>query len=157
MACQEQVAMSYNIMQNNNVAQRNVDIVGVAEGDINGVICVGNLYDWIHAFCLKFNCESNSLTLWQEAELTVKLSTSLYAAWERGGFQGENIQLIGDKLIRIKAATAKLCNLIFEPKEVGFPYIFLEKFIRLCVIQKFYIPLQSKIIREIHERKRCVC
>ena len=106
------------VMDNNNVAWKNVTIV-IPHKSINGVIFVGNSYKWIHAFCLKFKCESNSSTLWQEAELTVKLGTTVYTAWERGGFQGEDIQLIGDKLIRIKAATAKLCNFIFLPNEVG--------------------------------------
>ena len=39
--------------------------------------------------------------------------------WERGGFQGEDIEQTGDKLIRIRGANAKLCNLIFLPNEVG--------------------------------------
>jgi len=119
MTHSELIAMSYNVINNNNIAQKNVSLVNPAKGVINGVIFVGNFCEAMPPFCLKFTPESGSATLWHEAEIRVKLNDALFAAWARGGFQGNQIERIEDKTLIIRGENASLCNLIFEPNEVG--------------------------------------
>jgi hypothetical protein len=113
----------YFIRNNNNVASTNVYVVddkpNRMSGMIGGIIAAGNVYDWAHPFCLKFLPESEAVTPVGKAEITVKLGNILYQAWERGGFQAEDAELIEDRTVLIKSPNSNLCNLIFEPHQTG--------------------------------------
>jgi hypothetical protein len=111
-----------NVGLNNNIAQKNVTIVEPdGSGALGGVIAVGNIYAWKHPFCLKFLPESDpvSVSLCQKAEITIKLDNILYKAWQRGGAVSIGIQDIGNQTVLITNANASLCNMIFEPYEIG--------------------------------------
>jgi hypothetical protein len=143
MTFQETSDIGLNIKRNNNIAMKNIDIVKPSVGgSISGTIYTGNWSDIIRAFCLKFVAEECSISLHQEAEITVKLSDAVYAAWVRGGMQCVNMEYKGDQVFWIKSADAHLCNLIFYPEELGalsVQFNFLTKEITDQTDYKFHV------------------
>jgi hypothetical protein len=98
---------------------KNISIIKPDEGKISATVVVTNWSDIMRAFCLKFKLNEGSVTLFQEAEITVKLDDALYAAWHSGG--GESLDMVekADNTFLITSANARLCNLIFEPEQWG--------------------------------------
>jgi subtilisin family serine protease len=120
MRFREKQNIHYNVGHNNNLAWKNVSIIEeTLYKTKKAIISVGNAYAFAHPFCLKFQLVEGSFTLYQEAEITVKLGDIVYNAWERGGFQCEGMELLENQIFLIKSPNARLYNIMFEAHEVG--------------------------------------
>src|SRR5690606_28233003 len=85
---------SENVRNNNNIASRNVTIIYVPDGGlIAGTIAIGNPSDQAKSYDLIFNADDRETgkKIFEEAEVTIKLSSDLYTAWVAGGSQKTNI------------------------------------------------------------------
>ena len=120
MSFPESSNVSNNIRNNNNIASLNVDVIEVHQGgSISGTIYVANWADVTETYCLKFKPVTTSISITQEAEVTVKLGDVLYQAWQRGGGVSQDIVVQENNTFLITGTNAKLCNLIFYPEEIG--------------------------------------
>ena len=95
MKTRENSDVNYNSQCNNNIAWKNIDIINITQksGNIGGTIFAGNLSDLIITSCLRFKARSGSTTLHQEAEITVRIDSIIYQAWQRGGALSSNIEI----------------------------------------------------------------
>jgi len=79
-----------NVLNNNNIAQKNITIVDL-EPDSNGraltsgVIAVGNIYDTPKCYSLEFVANGNEIV--KEVEISIELDNNLQTIWEKGGKQ----------------------------------------------------------------------
>src|SRR5690606_22908376 len=114
---------SENVRNNNNIASRNVTIIYVPDGGlIAGTIAIGNPSDQAKSYDLIFNADDRETgkKIFEEAEVTIKLSSDLYTAWVAGGSQKTNITTTGSlNTLKITGDNAKLKNITFNPDEFG--------------------------------------
>ena len=136
-----------NVLNNNNIAWKNITIVNVvpdSEGKVGGVIAVGNPFDEIRAFNLNFEADNRETgkLIFEEAEVTVHLDDILLNAWENGGKQGNNIISRNGNTLIVTGDNASLNNLIFDKNETGTLFLqfnFLTKEITGKEIYKYNV------------------
>lgn len=88
MTASETFDVNANTKNNNNIAWKNVTVVDVLPNNvIGGTIAVGNPYNTPQSFYLelvKENFESGR-SIYEEAEISIKMDDTLYNAWVSGG------------------------------------------------------------------------
>ena len=114
---------NYNTRYNNNIVWRNVSILEINKKSLTATIAVRNAFAEARPVFLKFCSEESSKTIWQEAEITVKLDDILYNAWQRGGAKKTDIEEKGDNILLIRGENARLSNLLLETEEMGTLYL----------------------------------
>ena len=113
-----------NVLNNNNIAWKNITIVNVVPdsgGKVGGVVAVGNPFEQINAFNLNFETDYHETgkLIFDEAEITIHLDDTLLDAWEKGGKQTTNITARDENILIITGNNASLDNLIFDKNETG--------------------------------------
>lgn len=128
MAVPETSSTGYNIRQNNNIASKNVTIIKVDdENQSGGTVAVYNPYNYSHNFDIKLYTENREegTKIFEEAEVTIKLSPGLYNSWQNGGSQKTQIETLPVSLgqpVRLKVTgdNARLKNIYLGPGEMQF-------------------------------------
>jgi serine protease len=129
MTVAETTDLYTNVYNNNNIGWRNLTIVDVVQnitnggdGNIGGVIQVGNPYNEPHAFYLeliKENLETGK-PIYDEAEVSIKMDQKLYNAWVRGGKLAQKVDnTLDDKKKIVNDNHVLLNNILFNPNEQG--------------------------------------
>lgn len=118
-----------NVLNSNNIVTRNTFLVspniGGSPGDpiIDGhpsIILVMNNNDEVRNLDVLFDKISSGSTeaLNNLVEITWVLSPELWEKWESTGKQGEGVQVVGEREVKITdMETAKLLNIPFDPRE----------------------------------------
>ena len=130
--------VNYNTKYNNNIAWANVSVIETHQCFVSSVIYTTNWDLVTRSFCLKFVPSTGSATLYQEAEVTVKVDPVVYNAWVRGGSICEDITVMENNTFLIAGTNARLCNLIFEPEEVGLASVRFNFLIKEMTAQEEY-------------------
>jgi len=96
MAINETATLMSNVRNNNNIAWKNVTIVDLEPNSFvpaGGVVGVGNYFTQPRRFDLIFRTDSNETgsRIFDEAEVSFTLSTTLINAWSVGGRMVHNI------------------------------------------------------------------
>jgi hypothetical protein len=94
---------------------------------IGGVVAVSNPFPTVKAFNLQFVKGTNEpgQAIYDEAEVSVEMDDVFYAAWVRGGMQGQNFTAPG-MASQTRIATGNnmtLSNILFDPNEIGTVYV----------------------------------
>lgn len=122
MAIPETSDLVSNVLNNNNIAWKNITIVDLLANKLNGVIAVGNPFNEPRNFFLELVQDESETgkAVYDEAEVSLIMDDVLYAAWQRGGNESK---LLGDtrdeKTKIVKGNHAKLGNIFFNPNEIG--------------------------------------
>ncbi len=128
MTVQETSNLPQNVVNNNNIAWKNMNIVDVvpntlAVGSITGV---GNFSNESKSYklVLKADDKESGSPIYQEAEIGVVMDEVLYAAWQRGNKQGSAfLATSNEKKLIATDDNFTLDNLQFLPNEFGTAYI----------------------------------
>lgn len=121
MAYIETADVGYNVVYNNNIASKNVNIIKV--NDVNqsgGTVAVYNPYNNSETFDIVFAADDREAgkKIFEEAEVYVKLSSELYAAWLAGGSQSNKIVQTGSlNTLKITGDNAQLKNISMSSKK----------------------------------------
>lgn len=124
----ETANLSSNVRNNNNIAWKNIsiiippDVVNNNDGEISGVIQVGNPYNETKTFFLELVKEDleTGKPIYEEAEVSIKMDDKLFAAWERGGKIAQHLYpTLEEKKKIVKENHVLLDNINFYPKETG--------------------------------------
>jgi hypothetical protein len=114
-----------NVLNNNNIAWKNLSIINIipdTPSPIGGVVSVGNHNNQQKTFDLEFKNDLAQIgkPIYSESEVTIEMDSTLYRAWLRGGSLGHNIRptRIDNKKI-ITGDNAMLENLVLDSREIG--------------------------------------
>jgi hypothetical protein len=120
MTFEENEYTHLNVKNNNNIAQKNVHVIEV-QNKTEGSFLIGNSTDTQTSFDLTLEeiKSANEKFLFEEAELTIVLSQSLYNAWVTGGRTINNILELEENLFLVKGGEATFQNLILPSHEMG--------------------------------------
>ena len=120
MTFEENEYTHLNVKNNNNIAQKNVHVIEV-QNKTEGSFLIGNSTDTQTSFDLTLEeiKSANEKFLFEEAELTIVLSQSLYNAWVTGGRTINNILELEENLFLVKGGEATFQNLILPRHEMG--------------------------------------
>ena len=130
MAVTEGSSVWSNTYENNNIAWKNVTIVGQGgemSRDPGGMISFGNP-EYADGGIMDPECYNVEFYVPQPygfpsilnvAEVTLTLSDDVYNSWVDGGRQGDNIQELKNNKIRLTNDNAALRNLCFYPGQGG--------------------------------------
>ncbi len=124
MYSSETTILADNVRNNNNIAQKNVTIIGVhpdTQPQLGGVIAVGNPFNQTRSFNLNFLADDRETgkKIFREAEVSIILDDKLLTVWKNGGRQGNNIIRRDRNTLIVTGDNASLDNLIFRANEVG--------------------------------------
>lgn len=111
-----------NVQNNNGIAWKNITIVDVEANVTTGTIAVGNPFNTPKTFFLEFVVEDieTGKPIFEEAEVGIKMDDVLYAAWERGGKEAQQLEpTLDEKRKIVKGDNVILDNIAFHAKEVG--------------------------------------
>lgn len=116
--------VGYNVRYNNNIASKNVTVIKVDDkNQSSGTVAVYNPYTQSETFDIEFRADDRETgkKIFEEAEVTIKLSSDLYAAWLAGGSQSSNITIppssIGtNHILLVTGDNAKLKNINLPAK-----------------------------------------
>jgi len=122
----EPISQSAYVRNNNNVAQKNITIIGLPNSEgktiISGAISVGTIYDFPACYSLEFVADKSEVgkKLIEEAEISIELDSKLQTIWEKGGSQKQNITSHKDNKFIVRGDNAVLKNLCFQDrKDIG--------------------------------------
>lgn len=112
--------VGYNVRYNNNIAAKNVTVIKVDDRkQSSGAVAIYNPYNYTDTFDIEFNADNKEKgkKIFEEAEVTLKLSNDLYATWVAGGSQSSNIIQTGTlNTLKITGDNAKLKNIALSAK-----------------------------------------
>lgn len=114
-----------NIVNNNNIALKNVSIIDVQPDSlgtsIGGVVAVGNVFPDIREYSLDFVPDTKEIgkKIFEEAEVSITLDEKLLRAWFDGGKLGNDIKLTDDNKIIVTGHDARLDRIKLRPSEIG--------------------------------------
>ena len=131
MTFPETADLVQNVINNNNIAWKNITIVDLETDEaprqtVGGVIAVGNTFDTPKSFYLELVKEDleTGKPIYEEAEVTLKMDDMLYQAWERGGKTSERLEnTLEEKIKLIKGNHVFLQDLEFNAHEMGALYL----------------------------------
>ncbi len=109
-----------NVAYSNKIALKNVSVF-LADYHTGTVIGIGgdpNSRSRNHSN-LHFVAGVESGMIYNEADIIVEMDPVLYQAWQREGCQGNNIENLGNRRIKILDRNASIKYLLFEPHELG--------------------------------------
>lgn len=110
-----------NILNNNNIAQKNVHVINPFPGNpIGGIIGVGNAFPVNRDFILDFTVKPSEIgkLIFEEAEVTVTLDERLLQRWIDAGSPLTNMEQISEDTFLIIGDNASLGSLHFEPNQI---------------------------------------
>ncbi len=110
----------YNLIWNNNHAQRNVMVIKKEQTASSVEVYVRNIYSTDENYTLELVPRKNTdAILFQQANIEMSMTPKIYAAWQKGGFKGENIlRLTGDTpAVRFLAPGNKLNAVCMKEKD----------------------------------------
>ena len=110
-----------NIINNNNIAQKNVSIVNPSPGNpIGAIVGVGNTFPVARDFILEFKVKPSEpgKLIYKEAEVTVTLDERLLSTWEKGGGILSKMKQLSDDTFLITGDNASFGQLSFEPEQI---------------------------------------
>ncbi len=117
-----------NVVNNNNIAWKNMNIVDVVPDTpgIGSITGVGNFSNQSKSYKLVLKADENESgsPIYEEAEVGVELDDVLFDAWERGGRQGTGFLVTSNaKKLIATDDNMTLDNLQFLANEFGTAYI----------------------------------
>ena len=134
----ETAALWQNVKDHNNIAWRNVTLsdcnVGpffrIAPGRIGAAgELIRNLRNQPAAVTIRFSeTQSGFRSLFQYGRVRLRLEDNLYAAWLRGGRQGQGVEATGTNEVYAYGPGATLAGLVLNPGEAGRMDVALELF-----------------------------
>jgi len=116
--------IGFNIKNNNNIAMKNVSVIKPTSGVMNGTSIVIKGHG--RPPCLKFVTEMAAKLLYKDAEVLIKLDSSLYNAWKTGGARYKGVTNLNNQTFKITDANAYLYNLFLEPEEFGILTVYVN-------------------------------
>lgn len=119
------------VRENNNQAWKNLTVVDLVNDfstsiSITGAVAISNPNNAIKNYSLELIKEptEGGQAIYDEAEVTIRMDSILYSAWERGGEIAQNIE---DKAIDsqklVKANNVVLDNINFNANDYGLLYL----------------------------------
>ncbi len=123
MTTPEQFYIEDNVRNNNNIAWKNLTVIGLFNKKKNsGAFIIENPLEKTEAYDLSFftNEQTKNSELLRTVDITVELSPSLYNAWVLGGSKGSGIKAGNQKYtVQLLNNGARLNNIILKPFERG--------------------------------------
>jgi len=125
MSFPEQMYVTHNAKNNNNIAWKNLTIISFntdMSTPIGGVVAVGNIFNQTKNFTLEFVKEEQEIgkPIYEEAEITISLDSIIYNAWNNGGKLSQNFNsTIDSTKIRVNNNYALIDNIQLNPNEIG--------------------------------------
>jgi hypothetical protein len=124
MTYTENENVGYNVRYNNNIASKNVTVIKVNDDkQASGTVAVYNPYSNSETFDIEFKADDreSGKKIFEEAEVYIKLSADLYAAWVAGGSQSSNIVIPPSSIstihtLKVTGDNAKLKNINLPAK-----------------------------------------
>lgn len=110
-----------NVRNNNNIAWKNVVNIDVAATN-NTVIALRNLSNETQNSYLELVKENSEpgKSIYEEAEVSLKMDETLYSAWERGGKLAEQLNATTDEKKKlVRGNNVILDNISLNPNEIG--------------------------------------
>lgn len=117
-----------NVMNNNNIAWKNMNIIDVVPNTpgVGSITGVGNFSNQSKSYKLVLKVDENESgsPIYEEAEVGIELDDVLFDAWERGGRQGTGF-LVTSNVKKLIATDDNLTldNLQFLANEFGTAYL----------------------------------
>lgn len=112
---------SYNTRNSNNDAQKNVSIISQKELNSGTSVFVRNIYNTNKKYTLELIPRTSSdEALYSHATIEMELSQPIYAAWEQGGLQSNNIKYapsISPRKVQFLTKESKLESILLKGKE----------------------------------------
>lgn len=122
MTYSETADLNANVTNNNNIAWKNVTIINSNGNNTGGTIAVGNPYSIARSFYLELVKEDTEegKSIFEEAEVGLKMDQILYNAWRSGGSQSVAFSSTTDvKKRTVSSNNAVLGNIRLNPGEMG--------------------------------------
>lgn len=132
MAFPETDDLVQNVINNNNIAWKNVSIVDsfddvtTSTSKYGAVVSVQNPFNETKDFSLELIKEEFEAgkPIYEESEVGVKMDNVIYNAWVRGGKGSENLlNTIDEKKKIVNENHVLIDNIRFNPKEIGTVYL----------------------------------
>jgi subtilisin family serine protease len=149
--------LSQNVMNNNNFAWKNLNIVDIIPNTpaTGSIAAVANPFNQSKSYKLVLKVEESETgkPIYEEAEVGVELDDVLFDAWVRGGRQGTGFLATsnGKKLIATED-NMTLDNLQFLPNEWGTAYItfnFLTKKLTNKTLYTYHVIQKDYVTNEV--------
>lgn len=121
-----------NVINNNNIAWKNVSIVDdipnvtTSTSTYGAVVSVQNPFSETRDFSLELIKEESETgkPIYEESEVGVKMDNIIYHAWVKGGKESENLlNTIDEKKKLVNNNHVLIDNIRFDPKEIGTVYL----------------------------------
>ncbi|GGD82069.1 S8 family serine peptidase [Planktosalinus lacus] len=117
-----------NVMNNNNIAWKNMNIIDVVPNTpgVGSITGVGNFSNQSKSYKLVLKADENESgsPIYEEAEVGIELDDVLFDAWERGGRQGTGFLVTSNaKKLIATDDNLTLDNLQFLANEFGTAYL----------------------------------
>lgn len=110
-----------NVRNNNNIAWKNLIMIDVANRN-NTVVTLKNLSNDIQNSYLELVKENNEIgkSIYEEAEVSLKMDETLYNAWERGGKLAQKLNSTSEEYKKLVSGdNVILDNISLNPNEIG--------------------------------------
>ena len=129
----ESTNVQNNILNNNNIASKNVYISNDNAPFSRTINSINNPTASVKTYRLEFKKDNTELgkAIYEEAEIHIELSPDLYNAWDNGGKQGSNFKTANtEKTIIVTDNNLVLENIVLQPNKKYFfntTFYFLSK------------------------------
>jgi serine protease len=125
MTFPETIDLVQNVIDNNNIAWKNITIVDLVQprgNDIGGIVSVTNPFTDNHTFNIEFLEDEvhDTKPLVEEAEIGIEMNDILHAAWVQGGSASDGIKGSRDEMKFVATGkNAVLKNIKLSPEDLG--------------------------------------
>ena len=112
-----------NILNNNNIASKNVYVSNGNEPFSRTINSIYNPESSVETYNIEFKTETNEYgkAIYDEAEISIELSQDLFDAWDNGGKQGNNYKTTNnEKTIVVTNNNCILNNVTLQPNKQYF-------------------------------------
>lgn len=109
-----------NVINNNNLAQRNVTFEELGSSGYQGTVAVYNHLTEHKKYSLDIVelLEDNQVSIFKQAKVSLKMSPKVLNAWTRGGKKGKYLKSTGTpSVVEYTSSSGELKDMIFNPKE----------------------------------------
>lgn len=106
-----------NVKNNNNIAWKNVTVVGGSTGG-GFTLIVGNYSTDEMKTRLTFNNVKNAASVFEWGQVFVELPDKLYDKWKEGGMKQKGVQQVSTNVFQLLRPSAYLGDFNFKPMEI---------------------------------------
>lgn len=124
-----------NVLNNNNIAWKNISVVNLNPNDrpglnddlVGATALVGDAWGSANTYDIEFKNPNyiRGEPVTDNAEITITLDAPIWNKWQQGGFVAENFEVIDEakKQIRLLTGSGKIKNLTFSAYERGLIHV----------------------------------